>query len=429
MKIAIKPSIINGTMYAPPSKSVMQRACALALLRNGTTILHQYGHSNDDKAALNIIQQLGARVTYINDNTLSISSDGSIHIAPDSIIDCGESGLSLRMFAPIIALHPEPVTITGHGSLLQRPIDFMHNTLRELGVKWHYEQDHLPITFQGPIQIKDITVDGSLTSQLLTGLIITYSYGGEKATIQVSQPKSTPYLALTLQVMEQMGFNIPTHQDFAYFHFEQLPHTTIATPLEYTIEGDWSNGAFLLVAGAIAGEITLKGLDVFSSQADKKILEALQDFGCLLSIQTDQIIVKKAQQKAFHFDATHCPDLFPPLVALAAYANGTSVISGVHRLHHKESNRAATLQQEFKKLGLTITLQDDNMIIYGTGALQGGTLSSHNDHRIAMAVAIAGLAAQDTVIVNEAEAVNKSYPAFYQQLQTLTTSDHIINWP
>jgi 3-phosphoshikimate 1-carboxyvinyltransferase len=173
------------------------------------------------------------------------------------------------------------------------------------------------------------------------------------------------------------------------------------------------------VAGAIAGNIIVKGLDVFSTQADKAILQALMDCGCKLSIQSEQIEIGKAPLQPFHFNATECPDLFPPLVALASYCNGKSVIEGTTRLTHKESNRAITLQQEFGKLGIQIDLQDDLMIVHGGTGIKAATVHSRHDHRIAMACAVAALKAEAEVVIEEAEAINKSYPDFYEHLKKL----------
>ena len=193
----------------------------------------------------------------------------------------------------------------------------------------------------------------------------------------------------------------------------------------YTVEGDWSGAAFLLVAGAIAGGITVKGLDVFSTQADKAVLKALIDCGTSISIEEKQITINNSLAsagKAFHFNATDCPDLFPPLVALAAYCNGTTVIEGVSRLAHKESNRAITLQQEFLKMGIEIKLQDDLMMIKGGEGVKGAKVHSRHDHRIAMACAVAALGATGETIIEDAEAVNKSYPAFFDDLKLLNAS-------
>ena len=198
-------------------------------------------------------------------------------------------------------------------------------------------------------------------------------------------------------------------------------------PFNYSIEGDWSGGAFLLVAGAVAGDIVVKGLDVFSTQADKAVLQPLMQCGANISIEEAQIHVRKAPLKPFHFNATDCPDLFPPLVALAAYCKGKSVIEGVNRLTHKESNRALTLQDEFGKMGVEIVLQDDLMIIHGGGKINGAAVHSRHDHRIAMACAVAALGAEGDTTIDEAEAVNKSYPQFWEHLQKLSTSLSLSN--
>jgi len=272
---------------------------------------------------------------------------------------------------------------------------------------------------QGPLQPTNIEVDGSLSSQFLTGLLMAYGAAGANGvTITVKDLKSKPYIDLTLQVMKSFGWEI-THENHERFHFNLPTKSSVAKQLTYTVEGDWSGGAFLLVAGAIAGDIVVKGLDVYSTQADKAVLQALIDSGCRISIQSEQIEIGPMPLKAFHFNATDCPDLFPPLVALAACCEGTTVIEGVSRLTHKESNRALTLQDEFGKMGIEITLQDDLMLIKGGTGLKQAAVHSRHDHRIAMACAVAALKADGPVSIAEAEAINKSYPNFYEHLQQL----------
>ncbi len=201
-------------------------------------------------------------------------------------------------------------------------------------------------------------------------------------------------------------------------------------PCNYTVEGDWSGAAFLLVAGAIAGNITVKGLDVFSTQADKAILQALMSCEAKLSVQAEQIEIGPAPLKAFHFNATECPDLFPPLVALASYCEGKTVIEGASRLTHKESNRALTLQQEFGKMGIQIDLQDDLDDHSWRNGVIGAATHSHHDHRIAMACAVAGLKATGHTTIEEAQAINKSYPDFYKHIEQLgaAVQDHRITF-
>jgi 3-phosphoshikimate 1-carboxyvinyltransferase len=421
MQVTIQPSKIKGAITAPTSKSAMQRACAAALVKGGKTILHNPGNSADDKAALDIIQQLGATVNY-TDDTIVIESLG---VAPVSdTIHCGESGLSIRMFTSVAALSKQAITVTGSGSLVKRPLSFFNEVLPPLDVQVDSNKGLLPLQIKGPLQPKNITVDGSLSSQFLTGLLFAYAAANASdVSIRVDNLNSKPYIDLTLQVMNSFGLKTPVNKNYKEFYFSNQSISQFANQsITYTVEGDWSGGAFLLVAGAITGDVVVHGLDIFSTQADKAILQALMQSGSLISVEEKQISVKESSLKAFHFNATDCPDLFPPLVALASYCNGTSVIEGVHRLTHKESNRALTLQEEFGKMGVEITLQDDLMLIKGGGVIKGASVHSHHDHRIAMACAVAALKADGETVIEEAEAVNKSYPGFWKDMISLNTT-------
>jgi 3-phosphoshikimate 1-carboxyvinyltransferase len=432
--VTISPSVISGTIVAPASKSSMQRACALALLAGVETTLLNPGKSNDDKAALDIIEKLGAIILKKEDGTLQIKSSKTLPSGGWGSINCNESGLGIRMFTPIAALSSEEIIITGTGSLLKRPMHFFDEIFPKLGISIESNSGHLPIKIKGPLQPADITIDGSLSSQFLTGLLISFAKAATKpVTIFVNDLKSKPYIDLTLQMMKQFGYEVENDNYKAFcikpqIEQSEIPKTIGATnnkPLTYTVEGDWSGAAFLLVAGAIAGGISVKGLDVFSAQADKAILQALMDSGVNISIEEKQVVINAAlvnNGKAFHFNATDCPDLFPPLVALAAYCKGTTVIEGVSRLSHKESNRALTLQEEFRKMGVTIKLQDDLMMIEGGGVVNGANVHSHHDHRIAMACAVAALQADGETLIEDAEAVNKSYPQFYEDLKLLNAA-------
>ena len=416
MIVKIQPGKISGNIDAPTSKSSMQRACAAALLNDGKTIIGNPGRSNDDLAALGVIDNLGAKVLQQSTNELVIESKGVKPVSRE--MNCGESGLGIRMFAPIAALSDQEIIINGTGSLLSRPMDFFDEIFPKLGIEIESNHGKLPIKIKGPLKPVDITIDGSLSSQFLTGLLMAYGKAATKpVTITVNNLKSKPYIDLTLQVMQEFGYSVINHQ---YESFEIHPvNVPSHQPKNYLVEGDWSGAAFLLVAGAIAGEITIKGLNVFSSQADKAILRALTMSEAVVSIAEDQIVIGPGKLKAFHFDATDCPDLFPPLVALASFCEGTTVIEGVSRLAHKESNRGLTLQEEFGKMGIEITLQDDLMLVKGGTGLKAAIVHSHHDHRIAMACAVAALRAEGETTIEEAEAINKSYPTFYSDLKNL----------
>ncbi|MCF8285826.1 MAG: 3-phosphoshikimate 1-carboxyvinyltransferase [Chitinophagaceae bacterium] len=430
MRATVYPNTLKGEQVAPASKSSMQRACAAALLHAGTTRIFNPGHSNDDLAAIDVIQKLGATVTMeqpsnekINGTSLIVHSNG---VQPTgSSMNCGESGLGIRMFTPIAALSDQAITIEGKGSLLKRPMHFFDAIFPKIGIKIQSQSGYLPIQIKGPLKPANIEVDGSLSSQFLTGLLMAYAAtDSTNAVIEVQDLKSKPYIDLTLSVLNAFGWNVQ-HQDYKRFEF--LAHLPLAAHIDYTVEGDWSGAAFLLVAGAIAGPITVKGLQLDSTQADKAVLQALKATGASIEIKEHTIQIGPSKDSAgitiplnaFEFDATDCPDLFPPLVALASVCDGITILHGVSRLAHKESDRGLTLQTEFAKLGIRIELDQDRMLVYGGTGIHGAEVFSQHDHRIAMACGVVALCADGPISITDAEAVNKSYTDFFKHLQHL----------
>ncbi len=412
MRVSISPSVIKGAVTANPSKSAMQRAVAAALLAKGKTVINNPGLSNDCLAALDVAEKLGA-VVKRGDNTIEITGKG---VQPaQGEINCGESGLGIRMFTPVAALSEKTITINGHGSLVTRPMHFFEEVLPQLGVQISSRDGKLPLEIKGPLQANNVTIDGSLSSQFLTGLLMAFGAVADKAAITVKDLKSKPYIALTLQIMEHFGVKV-RQENFEVFHFDSRQSYR---PVEYTVEGDWSGAAFLLVAAAVAGKAEVHHLNTQSAQSDKAIMEALEKAGAEILPGVFTMIIAKRELKPFELDATDCPDLFPPLVALAANCKGITKIKGVSRLAHKESDRGITLQQEFGKMGIRIDLEGDDMFVHGGTGINGATVHSHNDHRIAMACAVAALTANGPVTIENAEAINKSYPEFYDHIATL----------
>jgi 3-phosphoshikimate 1-carboxyvinyltransferase len=395
----------------------MQRALAAALLFQGKSTIHDPGHSQDDQSALEVIRALGAHVKS-GSGKLEIESNGIMPAGNE--INCGESGLGVRMFTPLAALCNEEITIRGSGSLLKRPMHFFDDILPQLGISIKSRDGKLPLTIRGPLIPANIEVDGSMSSQFLTGLLMAYSAADAKdVTITVKGLKSKPYIDLTLDVMKKFGMNVPVNRNYDQFYFTTTTPPSKPLSADYTVESDWSNGAFLLVAAAIAGPVMVRGLDITSAQADKAILDALMLANASIAIEAKGIRVLPSEMKGFVFDASDCPDLFPPLVALAAYCKGRTTIYGVSRLEHKESNRALALQDEFDAMGVLIKLERDEMLIQGNGMVKGADVHSHHDHRIAMACAVAALKADSETIIDEAQAVNKSYPDFFDDLKKL----------
>lgn len=412
MKKLVRPSEVSGRLAAPASKSVAQRAIAIASLIKGESVLRGCGTSDDVLAAIEVCRGFGAKIT-INDNELIINGGIS---APPLPLSCGESGLGIRMFSAIAATLNKPVTLTGHGTLAKRPMEVVEESIKALGAQCKTQNGFIPITLQGPIKGGVAKVDGSLSSQVLTGMLIASPFAQADTIIEVINLQSKPYIDLTIETMKTFGVEVVNndYQSFKICAGQQYQ------PTNYIVEGDWSGAAFLLVAGAIAGNVTVENLLPSSKQADRAIIEALMWASAKISIQESQIEVSKHELNPFHFDATHCPDLFPPLVALAANCNGESRILGISRLKVKESDRAATLKQEFAKLGVKIEIEGELMKVFG-GNVSGGQVQSHGDHRIAMACAVTALAGKGEVEIDGAEAVNKSYPNFFESLTRITT--------
>ena len=413
MQVTIDPGSISGTVKAPPSKSMTQRAYAAALLHNGRTSIHNAGHSDDEQAAFGIIQQLGAKISNKADDNIDIESGGVMPVSSE--INCTESGLCARLFTPIAALSGHVITIAGRRSLLHRPMHGFGEVLPLLGVSLNDFNSHLPFELQGPLQARSIKMNAESGSQFLSGLLFAYSScAKEPVEIEVSGLKSKPYIDLTLDVLRHFGKPI-SHNDHGTFYIAPSLFTYPDT-VSINIEADWSSAAFLLVAGAIAGGVTVKNLNTLSRQADRAMLDVLNSAGADVTVDNDTITVKKSRLQAFEFDATHCPDLFPVLAVLAACCDGESEVKGVHRLFHKESNRAESISEMLENFAVPYSLEDDALCITGIRKLQGTVIDSYHDHRIAMAAAVGALRANGPVDITHAGAINKSYPRFFEDL-------------
>jgi len=413
MKIKVTPHQLSKSILAPPSKSYLQRAIAMACFSDETIKILGYESSNDVDAAIGVAQNLGKQVV-ISENQLIVS--GSINIAKKTAINMGESGLCTRMFSPLLALIAvQQITILGEGSLLKRPMSRVVDLLTQLGCNITSSNGYLPITIHSKASFNDqiIELDASDSSQLLTGLLMAISVSKEKnyPTVKVFNLVSKPYIDITIEVVQQFGMVIH-NEEYRQFTFHK---NSVSKSSTITSEGDWSGAAFLLVAGAVAGKVTVLGLNVESAQSDRAILSVLEQCSAQLSKNDQFITCAKGNLQAFHFDASDCPDLFPPLAALAAQCRGKSIIVGSNRLKHKESDRANTIKTVLNQLGIEVILEENEMHIIG-GTINGGTVSSHNDHRIAMMAAVMGLVASSTITIEDAEAINKSYPKFYEDL-------------
>ncbi len=409
------PSELNGTVRAPSSKSMTQRAIAAALLANGESIIRNPSYCDDSLAAMSIAVGLGARVEPQPD-ILKIT--GSTELK-ETKLNCGESGLAIRMFSPVAALYRTEITLNGAVTLKKRPMSMISEALNQLGASCSTSDGFLPITIKGPLKGGRCTIDASVSSQLLTGLLMALPLAENDSEIKVNNLRSAPYIDMTTGILKDFGIEVYNH-DYELF---TIPGRQQYRPSDYTVEGDWSGGAFLLVAGAINGHLRVSGLNYKSLQSDKAIINALDHAGVRISITDEFLEVRASGLKSFDFDATHSPDLFPPLVTLAAYCSGISKIAGVSRLVHKESNRAEALCDEFSKLNVKIEIRDDLLYVTG-GNPQGAHVESHEDHRIAMAMAVAALKASGRIYLRDSQCVAKSYPDFYRDMRQLGAIIH-----
>jgi 3-phosphoshikimate 1-carboxyvinyltransferase len=383
----------------------------IAALAEGRSVLRNVSWCDDSLSVKAVIQQLGATVTESGGN-LIIESRGLNIQKPE--FNVGESGLAVRMLSPVLALSGKDLIINGKGSLLNRPVNVIADALRQTGAEVTTNEGSLPVNIRGRIMPGKFEIDCFLTSQVLTGLLIALPLADDDSEIRFRNLISKTYIDMSIIIMRDFGVGIK-NDDYRTF-FVKGNQRYLAT--EYEIEGDWSGAAFLLVAAAIAGEAEVLNLDYRSKQADKKIIDVLKSAGAEVSVKEKSVFVKKKNLDAFKFDATDCPDLFPPLVCLAVACDGISIIKGVSRLKHKESDRAETLQKEFEKAGVRIEIVDDNMKVYGSG-IYGTTIDSRGDHRIAMAAGVMNLVSEGEIVINGKNAVGKSYPHFFQDLRNL----------
>ena len=412
MKVIVETKSITGKITVPSSKSISQRACAAALLHHGQTTIHNYGNSEDELAALNIIQSLGAQV-IIEPHKIQVFSSGKPK--SDGQINCGESGLSARLFTPIAALNTQPVLINGKGSLLQRPMHFFKESLEPLGVAFDDFSGRIPFTICGPLSPQNMVVDGSMSSQFISGLLFAFSaIAKEKVCIEVKGLVSKPYIDLTLEMLALFGKRI-RNKYYRYFEIEPAFFSS-KEAMDIQIEGDWSSAAFWIAAATIKGAVVLSGLNSNSLQADKKIWDIAQAVGASLAWQNDELHIHHKELKAFEADLTDCPDLFPVLAVLAACCKGQSTLVGLHRLIHKESDRAKSIAELLSQLGVAFVVKGDMLQIEGRETLKALAYQCPNDHRMAMAAALASLRCQGNIEIENAECIHKSYPKFWDDL-------------
>ena len=407
MNKTILPFKYQGSLVANPSKSYLQRAIICAVLAKENTDLLVEMPSEDVAAALRLLPALG---TSFQNGIITPSS--SVNRQVELILNVVESGLLLRLMSTIGLGFAKRLILQGEGTLLQRSIVSLVDQLRAIGLQVESNNGFLPVVIEGEITNTSLSVNASDSSQFLSGLLISLSQRPFDSVVNVSALSSEPYIDLTLDVLKDFGVSI-RHEDYKTFY---IKGDQMMSPQKINIEGDWSGAANHLIGAAISGEITMKGLSIISTQADKSILNALSDFGAMVKVHEHEIKVQQNEKRPFVFNATHCPDLFPPLAILACAAVGTSEIKGLHRLVNKESNRQRSIVKMLNVLGVNYRIVSDSLFIEGKGKVHGGTIATYNDHRISMAGAIAACISTSEIIIDNVDCVAKSNPNFFNDL-------------
>ncbi|MDR2009177.1 MAG: 3-phosphoshikimate 1-carboxyvinyltransferase [Bacteroidales bacterium] len=419
MKISIKPSVLSGQINAKPSKSYEQRLLAGVLLSGGNCIISNCGNSDDVVAARTIIETLGCNI-ITEKNILKISSSD---ISGNNVINCNESALCARLFTPIACLLKSKFIVTGNNTLLNRPVADGFEIFKAMGSDLSYKDNKLPVEFSNAvIKSGKYTIDGSKTSQLISGLIMALSAVNGNSQLIIENPASIDYINLTINILK--NFDINCHVEICQQNnlIVNIIGNQNYKPGSFETENDWSSASPILVAGALCGNISIKGLNKYSVQADKNILNVFDLANVNYSWKNDILTVKRSETKAFEFNAVNCPDLIPPIVVLALFTKGASKIHGAGRLLHKESSRGEVLLKELQKIGADISISDDIIEITGKKEYNTAILDSYNDHRIAMALSVAGLKINNGIEIKNPECIKKSYPEFYEDLKTLNAN-------
>ena len=432
----------------PSSKSFAQRAIVAAALAEGTSHLDGYSPCGDNESAISAARSLGAQIS-VDGNRVVISGIGATPGCLDlEEIHTGESGFLTRMMVPVLAaLSAGRVRVTGEKTLLDRPLSDAHDIMAAYGVRLYPEGNktvsedrkadcYLPLKVAGPLIPGRADISGKGGSQLISGLLAALPLTEGKSTVYVHDPRSIPYLFITVDVLKKFGIRISSEME-GDEDFMETQDWSLCTGLnfhikggqrykaaDFAIEADWSGAAPFLTAGAIFGDVEVTGLDTTSLQADISILDILMQAGASMSQldePTGSIHIKRAPLSAFQADLNNCPDLFPMVAVLAAFCPGESHILGVQRLRHKETDRAAAIEQMLLQMGVPVTVDDDEMTITGMGLtqrlasgqlLKGGNYASHADHRMVMALKVASLGASSPIVIDDEACVAKSFPHF-----------------
>ena len=412
MKLTVRKSSLNGTVQAPPSKSHTHRAYLLAALSKGVSSVRSPLIGEDTNATLDAVRALGAEVTADGD-TVFISG-GNLHAA-EEVVDCKNSGSSIRMLAGIAAGLSGKTAFTGDASLCKRPMLPLLSALEELGAAVESNEGCAPFSVTGPATGNAVSIRGDISSQFISALLLGAPLSPSGRTIHLTTPlASRPYVNMTISAMKKHGVTVEeTENGFI------VPAGQQYLAADGTVSGDYSSAAFILAAGALTGTVTVTGLEEHDPQGDKAVLDLLSRFGAKVSRTGDSVTVEHGELSGIEADLSDAPDLFPIMAVVGCLAKGTTRLFGAAHLAFKESNRLETTAAFLKGMGADITATGDGCIIQGGRPLQGTVIETRGDHRIAMAGAVAALTAEGETVIDDISCADVSYPAFVSDLRKL----------
>jgi len=422
MRVEIRRSEIEGTVSAPPSKSYTHRALSCSALAHGTSRILSPLHSDDTEATSRVLGKLG--INLIEGEDFWRVEGGELQRSSSELF-CEESGTTLRFMTAICAMVDGESKLTCGPSLSRRPIVPLLEALKQLEVDCRGTNGFPPIVVRGKGRVRggEVELPGDISSQFVSALLFLAPLTDDGVSLKLTTSlESKPYVSMTMAIQREFGVEVHASGDMREFNIERQSYQ----PTEFKVEGDWSSSAFLLAAGALAGQVTVEGLNVKSLQADVFIINVLKQMGAKVKVRKGAVSVSKSKLTGSEFDVSDCPDLFPIVAALCAAAEGRSVLYGIERLRYKESDRARAMVEGLQGMWIETVQHEDSVVIRG-GAPQGGIINPWSDHRIAMALAILGLIAEGKTTILDADCVSKSYTGFWREMEALGVKVRRLN--
>jgi 3-phosphoshikimate 1-carboxyvinyltransferase len=411
MKVKIYPGFAKGSVRIPPSKSILHRAIICACLADGKSTIKNVSFSDDIKATINAFKQLGIKIEKM-DNALNVYGNGNLSFFGDEEIDCKESGSTMRFLIPLLC-NDKGISFTGKHSLLKRPLSVYEDIFINKNIKFDKNENNIYI--KGEIDPGLYKLPGNVSSQFISGLLFALPLKTLDSKIEITgKLESKKYVDLTIDVLKSFNINIIEDNNVYFISGNQTYKSC-----NYSVEADYSQLAFFAVAGIINGDIKISNVNKNTLQPDSVIIDLIRSMGGKVLKERDSLRFVKSETFGIKIDISQCPDIGPILSILGGVSKGETLIYNANRLRIKETDRLLATNEILSVLGIKTNILGDSYIIQGSEIFRKGTIDSYNDHRMAMSTAIAALRAEGPLIIERAEAINKSYPDFFDDLQSL----------